>query len=129
MAISWSSATTEVTEATGGACSWDLYWWWDVPISGVRDGCSGLHPLTVACTGSTFCSRACMCTEKDVPMTVCPSSSRPPNNGTLLFFQAQASSHTPSLWCSAPQPMVHCSPLLSGCLHPANPSPLLGSDL
>ena len=62
-------------------------------------------------------------------MVVCPSFSRPPNNGTLLLLWAQTSSEVSSAmaFCS----LAHGAmlPRPSGCLHTANPSPLLGIEL
>ena len=73
--------------------------------------------------------RAYVCTEKDAPMTVLPLLLDLPNSGTLLLWQSQASSHTPSA-------VVHCYlahgipvPSPSGCLHTDNSSPFPGKDL
>ena len=70
-----------------------------------------------------------MCSGKDIPMVVCPSFSRPPNNGSLLLLWAQTSSEVSSAmaFCS----LAHGAmlPRPSGCLHTANPSPLLGIEL
>ena len=57
-------------------------------------------------------------------MTDYPSSSHPPNNGTLLLFWVQNFSQVPSAlkFCFPVHCMLFFSP--SGCLHTANPIPL-----
>ena len=58
-----------------------------------------------------------------------PSSSHPPNKGTLLLLETKASSHSPSavVLCSPDHGTALPSP--SGCLHAANTSPPPGTDL
>ena len=75
-----------------------------------------------------FCPRAHACTEKDIAMAVPPLFLSLPINGTLLLLLAQASFHNPSAVVLL---TPACGVLLSspsGCLHTANPSPLLGTD-
>ena len=67
--------------------------------------------------------------EKDIPTVTHPSSSCPPQKGVLLLQRAQTSSWVLSAMVLRSPALGALLPSSSGCLHIANPSPLLRTDL
>ena len=104
---------------------WDCRW--ATPNSGVWDSCSGLPPPPVAHARGSLLPERPQCAEKDIPMSVYPSSSCLPQQWPLtssvgpglLSWSLDCGTLLPRPWHTIP----------SGCLHTANPSPLPRTDL
>ena len=125
-----SSQTPGVTGATGGTCSWDPHLAVGHAHLRILRWLQIFAPALVVYTRGTPLPRACMCPEKDVPMVV-PLLLLPPSPTMVPCFSCGA--RLPHaflwLWCPTPQPLLHCSLVPSVCLHTANHSPLLRTDL
>ena len=115
-----SALTPEVARSASGVCSW--------APSGGRP-----HPLMDSKMAAVLCPqhmRAHGCTEKDIPMAICPSSSLPPQQSCLTSPWSQPPPVLSWLWVALCSPACR-SPLPSplGYLHIANTSPFPGTDL
>lgn len=105
-----------------GACSENLQCWWEVPTSGVQDGCSGLNLPSYPTREAPCHLRVRACAEKEVSKTV-PHSliSHSPTMALCFPGGLRLPPTLPWLWCTTTWPLQAVST--------ANFSPLLGTYL